>query len=215
MRLPEEKVKQAILDPDAEVRERAVWYFSDSFSEDATLFPLVIEAVERYGREGSYHLVGSCTQLVHTEESISWVVDELDREDADQYENYAFNLTRVLCHADPALLVHRDSQIIESRHFFAGLRDSFLERIEMLSWDDATCWRELEAVCAPTQGDRSMFSAYGLLAPGGFWPKNGPVPGLIVNGYAARQAAANSPPRGRIAHVSADSTMPAHCWNVS
>ena len=147
MRLPEEKVKQAILAPDAEVRERAVRYFSDSFSEDAALVPLVIEAVKRYGREGAYHLVGSCTQLIHTEESISWVIDELDREDAHQYENYAFNLTRVLCHADPALLVHRDSQIIESRHFFAGLRDSFLERIEMLSWDDATCWRELEVVC--------------------------------------------------------------------
>lgn len=46
MRLPEEKVKQAILDPDAELRERAVRYFSDSFSEDAILVPLVIEAVE-------------------------------------------------------------------------------------------------------------------------------------------------------------------------
>ena len=147
MRLPEEKVKQAILDRDAEVRERAVRYFSASFSEDATLVPLVIEAVERYGREGAYHLVGACTRLIHTDESISWVVDELDREDADQYENYAFNLTRVLCHADPALLIHRDSQILEARHFLAGLRDEFLQRLEMLSWDETTCWSELENVC--------------------------------------------------------------------
>ena len=46
MRLPAEKVKQAILHADAEVRERAVRYFSTAFSDDATLVPLVIEAVK-------------------------------------------------------------------------------------------------------------------------------------------------------------------------
>jgi hypothetical protein len=56
-------------------------------------------------------------------------------------------LTRVVCHADPALLLHRDTQIIEARHFFASYRDAFLERLEMLSWDEAACWRELEVIC--------------------------------------------------------------------
>ena len=53
----------------------------------------------------------------------------------------------MLCQADPALLVHRDTQIIEARHFLAGYRDTFLERLEMLSWDEAACWQELEAIC--------------------------------------------------------------------
>ncbi len=48
------------------------------------------------------------------------MLEELNREDANDYENYTFNLTRVLCQADPALLVHRDTQIIEARHFLAG-----------------------------------------------------------------------------------------------
>ena len=147
MRLPEEKIKEAILHPDAEIRERAVHYFAESFSQDTSLVPLVIRAVERYGREGAYHLVGSSTDLAHTEETISWVLEELNREDANTFENYTFNLTRVLCHADPALLVHRDTQIIEARHFLPSYRAKFLERLEMLSWDEAACWQELEAIC--------------------------------------------------------------------
>jgi hypothetical protein len=147
MRLPASKIKEAILHPDADIRERVVHYFAQSFSQDTSLVPLVIQAVERYGREGAYHLVGSSTDLVHTDETITWVVEELNREDADQFENYTFNLTRVVCHADPALLVHRDTQIIEARHFFASYQGAFLERLEMLSWDEAACWRELDAIC--------------------------------------------------------------------
>ena len=147
MRLPESKIKEAILHPDADIRERVVRYFDRSFSQDATVVPLVIQAVERYGRDGAYQLIGSCTELAHTDETISRVVEELDREDADQYENYTFNLTRVVCRADPALLIHRDTQIIEARHFVASYRDTFLERLEMVSWDEETCWRELEAIC--------------------------------------------------------------------
>lgn len=151
MKLSESKIKEAILHPDAEIRSRAVHYFADSFSQDTSIVPLVIQAVERYGREEAFHLVGASTELAHTNETISWVVDELNREDADKYENYTFNLTRVLCQADPALLVHRDTEIIEARNFLAGYRDTFLERLEMLSWEEAACWQELDAICEAVQ----------------------------------------------------------------
>ena len=141
MRLSESKIKEAILHADAAIRERVVRYFDRCFSQDTTVVPLVIQAVERYGREGAYQLVGGCTDLAHTDDTISWVIEELNREDADQYENYAYNLMRVLYHADPRLLVHRDTQIIEARHFDAALRDNFLERLALLSWDEAACWR--------------------------------------------------------------------------
>ena len=147
MRLSELKIKEAILHPDVRIRERAIRYFAESFSQDVSVVPLVVQAVEQYGREEAYQLVGSSTDLAHTEETISWVVDELNREDADQYENYVFNLMRVLCHAAPALLVDRDTQIIAARHFIASGRDTFLERLEMLSWDESACWQELDAIC--------------------------------------------------------------------
>ena len=49
MRLPAEKIKEAILHPDREVREAAVYYFAQSHSDDPTVMPLVIQAHQRYG----------------------------------------------------------------------------------------------------------------------------------------------------------------------
>ena len=147
MRLSEEKIKQAILNPDLEIRERAVRYFSACHSDDEEVTTLVIQSIERYGREDAYHLIGGSVDLNHTEETISWIVDELNDPDSDRYENYTFNLTRVLCNADPALLIHRDTEILESRHFFRSLQENFTRRLELLSWDEAECWRRLEEIC--------------------------------------------------------------------
>ena len=53
MRLSESKIKAAILHPEVEVRLTALAYFADSFTTDESVMPLVIEAVEMYGRESA------------------------------------------------------------------------------------------------------------------------------------------------------------------
>lgn len=147
MRYPEDKIKEAILHPDIEIRDRAVMYFAKSFSTDTSIMPLVIKAVETFGRENdAYRLIGASRDLPQTEDSITWVIDELNGE-ADKYENYAYNLSMVLVNADPALLLARESDILEARHFLAELRTPLSDRLRMLSWDEATCWRQLEKFC--------------------------------------------------------------------
>lgn len=147
MRLSEENIKKAILHPELEIRQRAVRYFSVCHSQDEGVVPLVIQAVERYGREDAYHLVGGSVDLRHTQETISWVVEELQAPDAERYENYVFNLNRVLCHADPALLIHRDTEILESCRLYGEFKEHFIRRLELLSWDEAECWRRVELIC--------------------------------------------------------------------
>ena len=49
MRLPESKIKEAILHPDRDVREMAVQYFADCFSQDKAIMSLFIQSVEKYG----------------------------------------------------------------------------------------------------------------------------------------------------------------------
>jgi len=147
VRYPEDKIKEAILHPDIEIRDRAVMYFAKSFSTDTSIMPLVIKAVETFGRENdAYRLIGASRDLPQTEDSITWVIDELNGE-ADKYENYAYNLSMVLVNADPALLLARESDILEARHFLAELRTPLSDRLRMLSWDEATCWRQLEKFC--------------------------------------------------------------------
>jgi DNA-binding Lrp family transcriptional regulator len=148
MRYLEEKIKEAILHPDIEIRDRAVSYFAKSFSTDPSILPLVIKAVETYGRKNdAYRLIGAARDLPQTEDSIAWVIDELNAEQTENYENYAYNLSMILVEADPTLLLPRESDILEARHFMAGLRDPLTDRLRMLSWDEATCWQRLEEFC--------------------------------------------------------------------
>src|SRR6267154_1533845 len=94
VRLPESKIKEAILHPEIEIRSRATSYFAKSFSSDLSIMPLVIKAVETYGRENdAYRLIGASRDLPQTEDTIAWVIDELNDAQADQYENYTYNLS--------------------------------------------------------------------------------------------------------------------------
>ena len=148
MRYPEGKIKEAILHPDIEIRDRATSYFAKSFSSDLTIMPLVIKAVETYGRQAdAYRLIGASRDLQQSEETISWVIDELNDESCGKYESYAQNLSMVLIEADPVLLLPRESDILEARHFPAELRTPLTDRLRMLSWDEATCWQRLEEFC--------------------------------------------------------------------
>lgn len=147
MRLSEDKIKEVILDTDLENRQRAISYFSKSYSTDLSLMPLVIQAVEKFGRKDAYHLIGLARDLPQTEETIAWIIDELNDEQSAQHENYAFNLSMVLVKADLALLLPQESAILDSQHFLSDLRASFSERLQMLSWDEATCWQNLEEFC--------------------------------------------------------------------
>ena len=148
MRYPEAKIKEAILHPDIEIRDRATMYFAKSFSPDASIMPLVIKAVETYGRnDETYKLIGAARELAQTEDTIAWVIDELNDESCSNYENYAYNLSMVLVEADPSLLLPRESDILEAHSFLGTLRSSITERLRMLSWDEATCWQKLEEFC--------------------------------------------------------------------
>jgi len=148
VRYPESRIKEAILHPDIEIRDRATNYFAKSFSSDLSIMPVVIKSVETYGRQNdAYRQIGLSRDLPQTEETIEWVIAELNAEETDKYENYAYNLSMVLVNADPVLILPRESDILEARHFLAELRSFLTDRLRMLSWDEATCWQRLEKFC--------------------------------------------------------------------
>ncbi|KKO20996.1 MAG: hypothetical protein DCC43_12465 [Candidatus Brocadia sp.] len=149
-RLPDSKVKQAILHPEREVRYVAIKYFSDSFSNDTGVMPVVIDAIEKYGWEHSYSIVGCASSLPQTDETIHWALNELSRginkADMDQV-NYFYNLSRVLAGADPGMLLQHKAEIMESGGLSADFKKNNMKRIDMLSWDGDVCWNALEDFC--------------------------------------------------------------------
>ena len=149
MRLPEPKIKAAILHPEEEVRGTAVSYFSGSFSQDTTIMPLVIQAVETYGRKEAFHILRAAESLAQTQATAEWLVRELQREydqaDCDE-DNYRFAVALILYHAAPEVLLQRKESIIALPMFPDELRRPLSERLEMLSWDWDRGWTALEAL---------------------------------------------------------------------
>ena len=154
MRFPESKIKEAILHPSLKIRQRAIEYFAKSFSTDPSVMPLVIQAAETFDKHEAYMIIGSSTELVQSPETISWIVGQLNDQSSGNDENYVYNLIRVLLEADVELLSPRESEIVNARLFPAALRQSFRERIEMRTWDLATCWEKLEALCEQGKSKR-------------------------------------------------------------
>jgi hypothetical protein len=147
MRPTDDKIKEAILHPEAEVRLVAVSYFTGSHSQDPTVMPLVVEAVRKYGREAAFFLLRRAEGLAQTDATVDWLIDELARdydiEDVAE-DNYHCAVALILCGADPDLLASRRSRIAASPHFPEELRERLDRRLEMRSWDWATGWAALE-----------------------------------------------------------------------
>src|SRR5436309_473915 len=99
MRLPEAKIKEAILHPEKLVRQEALLYFSDCYSRDAEVMPLAIKAIETYGRSNAFLYRHVLAQLVQTEAAVDWAIRELHREEgsADDLDTYFPALSRLLC----------------------------------------------------------------------------------------------------------------------
>lgn len=70
MRYSEEKIKEAILHPDLDVRDAAIRYFHSSTSPDRTLMPLAIQAIERYGRTDAFSHIHYLNLLPQSEQTI-------------------------------------------------------------------------------------------------------------------------------------------------
>jgi len=158
MRYPREKIQEAILDPDIETRERAVSYFALAFSRDLSIMPTVIQAIERYGRQNeATRLLQVSRRLLHTTETISWLIDELNAEQTDNCPIYADSLSIILAEADAVLLRPREADIFKARHFSQESRPKLASRLQMLEWDQAECWKELEIFCEDCQDEHSAY----------------------------------------------------------
>ena len=147
MRLAESIIKAAILNPEEEIRLTAVYYFSRSFSQDEAVMPLIIQAVERYGRNHAFRMLWEAEHLPQSQATADWLANELrrdyDLQDLDD-DNYRFAVALTLYHARADLL--GQGEAVSLPMFPAQLRAPLQERIAMLSWDWDRGWAALEAV---------------------------------------------------------------------
>ena len=132
MRLSEDRIKQGILHADKDVRSACVHYFADCFSPNREVMPAVIEALERFGRANAFRSTYPIADLAQTEETIRWVVGELKGQPrrTEEERQYLDHLSRLLCQADPKLLLPHEQEVLSSAGFDRDLiRPSERKRI--------------------------------------------------------------------------------------
>jgi hypothetical protein len=161
MRTPETKIKEAILHPVHEIREKALHYFSDARCEDESIMPLVIQAVEKYGREIAFYIMRDAERLPQTEATVDWLINELRRDydlsDVTQ-ENYCIAVAWVLCSAPPPILWKRFNDIFTATAFPEQLRSRFTERLDRFTWDWDRAWTALKYFGQDTMRRREFYT---------------------------------------------------------
>ncbi len=147
MRLSSEQVKQGIRHPDGAVRDAAVRYFSQAFSQDPTIMPVVIQAIEQYDWPHAVSPLAFGEGLVQTEETVVWLITELRRvgrpEDQD-WCHYQAGLRHLLAAADAQLLRKYEAELSPVGLTDTDFRAAIHDRIRLLAVNADTCWRELE-----------------------------------------------------------------------
>ncbi len=159
MRYPEDKIKEAILHPDLDVRDAAIRYFDSSTSPDQTLMPLAIQAIERYGRTNAFSYPHYLNRLPQTEQTIGWVIAELQRDFEGRPEErhfYYLDLSRLLCHVDIRLITEHAPDILHAPHFDHKEQVAFRERLEMVGWNAERCWQALRQYCEANRDQENL-----------------------------------------------------------
>ena len=160
MRLSEDKIKAGILHPDCDVRDAAAMYFSRSACRDPFIFPLAIETIDKYGWEQAFIVPPVVEGLPLSEETLPWVVRQLDSEDVRK-DRTAFGrgwggaLAWLLCDADANLLARHKSEIDGIKGLRKDDRTLIGTRIDLLTVKADTCWQELQLLCLNSHEDRA------------------------------------------------------------
>jgi len=152
MLLPAEKVRDATLHADQDVRDEAVYYFANSHSSDPTLMPLVIQAIEKHGFENAFSSYSFLEEIVQTDETVRWLIQQLDRlepptnaKEADPILAYISALT----HADPTVLKNHESEIMALENLDPLSRDAISEQISFPSRPPEELWDDLKTSARP------------------------------------------------------------------
>lgn len=149
MRISDNKIKQGILHPDQEVRAMAVKYFSGSFSQDPSIMPLVIQAVEKYGPKHA-GIIWRASWLKQTDDTIVWVIEELNKNSELLYEdriNYYMHLSYILHRSSLDLLLKYKDKILDASHLVSSVKEDIVQFLNIYNWGFEKLWEGLEELC--------------------------------------------------------------------
>jgi hypothetical protein len=166
MKLSTDQIKLGILHPEPIVRQACIGFFSESYSHDASLLPLVVRAIEQYGWEATLGFPHSLGELPLADETLLWAVEQLQRLARREPPERAFDwlLSRALSvliqSADAELLARHESLVLDAPLAEVSV-DDLQFKLGLRSLDGEECWNRLDELL----DEQCVYSAADLNAP--------------------------------------------------
>ena len=148
MRFPAEKIKEAILSPDHDLRFAAVLNFARAGSQDLDVMPLVMQAVERYGAAEAFSFYHFWVRLPQTVESLRWIL----RQDENGIPVVA--RWELLLITPPALRNELAAEIKAVTWLDDEDRERLQDNAVLAARPVEELWRELKDVCQQIEAGR-------------------------------------------------------------
>lgn len=153
MRLTEDQVRKGLHYPDKDVRFAVLQYFANSYSTNTAIMPDVIALVDRWGPKDAFAFSFPIADLAQTEETITWVIEQLQRPPKDEHEeNFASHLRRLLVRADPRLVELHKAAILSSPGMDRKSASRLERRLRLASTPSDQLWKRLEEICEAGKG---------------------------------------------------------------
>lgn len=140
LRLPEAKIKAALLNPETIVREEVLRYFTDAYSRDPEVMPIVIQAVEKCDWNDPRNL----DRLAQTQATVGWAIRQLHQLD----DSLRYSASNLLSGADLRLVAPRREEILKCPGLHDDSAARLRARLDLQDWSAERCWAELEAIAA-------------------------------------------------------------------
>jgi HEAT repeat protein len=138
-----EQIREAIADPDYEVRAAALRYFVEARSPDPLVMPRVLESINRFGL-GAFLSYSFFAHLRHSEESVAWMLRELERVDADHNNPDHNNAGDRDANNSDATRSYRDGLLTGLEHVEAELLVGIRPKLSSTTAIDAETRRAIE-----------------------------------------------------------------------
>jgi SEC-C motif len=146
---PAEKIKPFLVHETKRVRSKALSYFSESYSRDSDVMPLVLTACERWGSEKNIRLLSMADDLVQTEETLRGVASVLAGADHPLVQ---MQCSCILGGAPPDLQELLRGDILGCANVTSSTRERIDRRLELRSRDPEFMWDELLGISAASWG---------------------------------------------------------------
>jgi hypothetical protein len=151
--LTPDRIKPFLLHEDPEVREAAVEYFADSWSQDPDLVAMVLDACDRFGFESNLRGLSVCDRFVLTERALDEVMEHLA---GAKHTGAIGHLNRAIAHAPAELLVTHEAAIRNTPHFDRRLVPRLERRRDLADWSGTKLWEELQDYARRSEDQRHV-----------------------------------------------------------